>query len=365
MRPQFGERIETVERTGRHVYFLIDTSLSMLAEDGATNRIDLVKYHINQLLPKLQNDLMGIIPYASTAYTYLPLTNDLSAITLFLDDIFVGMIGSSGSNITNALDVLAKSISKQGNQPATVIIFTDGEFSSEVDSKKVDMLLSSKKIDTVVVGVGSTQGEPIPVMINGQKKYKKDNDGTIVITKRNDTNLQRLAEFTNGIVVNGGVTPIIAEKIYVHLSNLETQQLEQKQKVSKIDRYHWIMIIVLLLMVLNYIYPKLYSNYVLKSVLLLFAFLSIESYAAHPGNKAYKKADYQRAKNEYNEALKNKPDNSKINYNLGNVFFKEEEYDKAIMAYNEALPKLSKQKQVSAYYNLGTAHLQKKMLKVP
>ena len=48
MRPQFGERIETVERTGRHVYFLIDTSLSMLAEDGATNRIDLVKYHINR-----------------------------------------------------------------------------------------------------------------------------------------------------------------------------------------------------------------------------------------------------------------------------------------------------------------------------
>ena len=78
--------------------------------------------------------------------------------------------------------------------------------------------------------------------------------------------------------------------------------------------------------------------------------------------KHIKKADYQRAKNEYNEALKNKPDNSKINYNLGNVF-KEEEYDKAIMAYNEALPKLSKQKQVSAYYNLGTAHLQKKDVK--
>ena len=33
------------------------------------------------------------------------------------------------------------------------------------------------------------------------------------------------------------------------------------------------------------------------------------------------------------------------------------------MAYNEALPKLSKQKQVSAYYNLGTAHLQKKDVK--
>ena len=213
----------------------------------------LVKYHINQLLPKLQNDLMGIIPYASTAYTYLPLTNDLSAITLFLDDLFVGMIGSSGSNITNALQVLAKSISSQGDQPSTVIIFTDGEFSSEINEKKIDAILNSKQIDTVVVGVGSLQGEPIPYRNNGQKEYKKDKNGGIVISKRNDLNLERLAEFTNGIVVNGGVTPIVAEKIYVHLSNLETQQLEQKQKVSKIDRYHGLLIIVLILMV-NFIF---------------------------------------------------------------------------------------------------------------
>ena len=110
MRPQFGERIETVERNGRQIYFIIDTSLSMLAKDQSTTRLEVAKYHINQLLPKLQNDIMGIIPYSSTAYTYLPLTSDLSAITLFLDDVFVGMIGSAGSNIMNALQVVSNSI---------------------------------------------------------------------------------------------------------------------------------------------------------------------------------------------------------------------------------------------------------------
>ena len=35
MRPQYGEHYETVEREGRQIFFIVDTSLSMLAEDGA------------------------------------------------------------------------------------------------------------------------------------------------------------------------------------------------------------------------------------------------------------------------------------------------------------------------------------------
>ena len=130
MRPQYGERYETIERTGRQIYFIMDTSLSMLAEDGAPSRLDSAKYHIQQLLSKLDDDVLAIIPYASTAYTYLPLTNDVSAVNLFLEDMFVGMIGSSGTNISNALKVVAR-IKKQGDSSATLIIFSDGEFSPQ------------------------------------------------------------------------------------------------------------------------------------------------------------------------------------------------------------------------------------------
>ena len=136
MRPQYGERYETIERTGRQIYFIIDTSLSMLAEDGAPTRLDSAKYHIQQLLSKLNEDNMAIIPYSDTAYTYLPLTDDRSAINLFLEDMFVGMIGSSGTNIMNALNVVSKSIRKQRNKSATLIFFSDGEFSPKLDSEK-------------------------------------------------------------------------------------------------------------------------------------------------------------------------------------------------------------------------------------
>ena len=362
MRPQFGERIETVERNGRQIYFIIDTSLSMLAKDQSTTRLEVAKYHINQLLPKLQNDIMGIIPYSSTAYTYLPLTSDLSAITLFLDDVFVGMIGSAGSNIMNALQVVSNSIKKQGNNASTLIIFTDGEFSNGLDQTKIDGFFNNQPIDTVVVGLGSTQGDPIPLNIDGTINYKKDDAGNIVISKRNDTNLSRLAEVTNGKVFDGNLSPIVAEKIYVYLSNLETQLLQQKQKVTKIDRYHWVLMIVLFLLLLEYIYPRLYLTYFSKTQWLVFFLLSTNLMAAHPGNKAYNNQDYQKAKMAYSDALKKQPDNAKLNYNLGNVFYKEKDYANAITAYSEAVEKLSPRQQTNALYNIGTSYLQQKQL---
>ena len=101
----------------------------MLAEDGAKTRLELAKYHIQQLIPKINDDFMDIVPYANTAYTYLPLTSDYSAVDLFLDDIFVGMIGSSGSDIMNALTVVRDAIkTNKINQSATLIIFQMAEF---------------------------------------------------------------------------------------------------------------------------------------------------------------------------------------------------------------------------------------------
>ncbi len=40
MQPQWGKRLEDVERKGRDVIFILDVSLSMLAEDAAPSRLE-------------------------------------------------------------------------------------------------------------------------------------------------------------------------------------------------------------------------------------------------------------------------------------------------------------------------------------
>ena len=233
--------------------------LSMLAEDGAKTRLDLARYHVQQLVPKLTNDFISIIPYASTAYTYLPLTSDLGAVDLFLDDMFVGMIGSSGSNIMNALSVAKDAIqSNHMTSSATLIIFSDGEFSPPLDQEKMDALFKGLNITSIVVGVGSLQGEPIPRRDEAGTivSYKKDANNNIVLSKRVDEQLERLAETLNGLVVDGEISPLVAEKIYQYLSKVETQQLEKKQVITKIDRYHWFLFVALLLLVTGYVLPR-------------------------------------------------------------------------------------------------------------
>jgi Ca-activated chloride channel family protein len=367
MKPQFGERYETIERSGRQIYFVVDTSLSMLAEDGLPTRLDTAKYHMQQLLSKLSNDSISIIPYASTAYVYLPLTNDLSATNLFIEDMFVGMIGSSGSNITNALDIVAKNMATQGSKSATIIVFSDGEFSPALSSQKLKQMLGKRNIDSIIVGIGSRQGEPIPQKSADDKlvSYKKDSAGNIVLTKRVDANLQRLSKLINGTVFDGDPSPLVTERIYLHLSKIETQALEEQQRVTKIDRYHWVLLLALIILLIEYFFPKLTLKYMTKTfifIVLLGAF-SNPIYSAHPGNNAYYNQDYELAKKTFEKDLVKDPENAKIIYNLGNTYYKMQEYDQAIQAYKESLPELNKFNQTKALYNIGTSYLKNNDLK--
>lgn len=367
MRPQYGEHFETIEREGRQVFFIMDTSLSMLAEDGAKTRLDLAKYHIQQLLPKLTDDFMSIIPYASTAYTYLPLTTDMSAVDLFLDDMFVGMIGSSGSNITNALNVVKESIKKNSiSQSATLVIFSDGEFSPKIDQKEIDDLFRGINISSVVVGLGRLQGEPIPQRSENNDiiGYKKDQNGNIVLSKRIDEQLERLAESLNGIVINGDISPLVAEKIYLVLSKIETQQLEEKQLVTKIDRYHWVLIMALICLLLEYLMPRVKTRYA-KNIIAMAIIMAISHpvNASHPGVSAYNDQNFQKAESEFKLTLNKRPENGKVIYNLGNTYYKLGDHDKSIKAYQEAIDNLSEKEKIDAYYNLGTTYLKKNDIK--
>ncbi len=363
MKPQFGERYETVKREGRQLFFIIDTSLSMLAEDGAKTRLDLAKYHIQQLLPKLNADFFSIIPYANTAYTYLPLTSDVSGANLFLEDMSVGMIGSGGSNIMNAMTVVKDTIkANRISEAITIIIFSDGEFTPRIESAQIKQLFNTIKVNALIIGLGSSQGEPIPQRDEQNKliQYKKDESGKIVLSKRLDSQLEVLAKSLNGTVINGDVSPLVSEKIYRHLSKLETKELEQKQLITKIDRYHWFLMIALILLAFDYLLPRAQLKFT-KSILLLCFLLNgtMPAFANHPGVDAYNNQDFQKAETEFDKALQKNPESGKIIYNLGNTYFKLNEHEKSIKAYEEAINRLPVEKQQNAFYNLGTTYLKK------
>ena len=72
-----------------------------------------------------------------------------------------------------------------------MIIITDGE-NHEDDPVSAAEEASKATIVIHTIGIGSTEGVPIPVFINGKKDFLKDVNGNTVISKLDEEILKKL-----------------------------------------------------------------------------------------------------------------------------------------------------------------------------
>ena len=99
-RPQYGKEAVIMQREGRDIVFLLDTSLSMLADDIQPDRLSRARFEISSLLGPLRGDRVGLVPFAGDAFVLCPLTTDYAAFRLFLDGVDTDAISDPGTNIS-------------------------------------------------------------------------------------------------------------------------------------------------------------------------------------------------------------------------------------------------------------------------
>ncbi len=86
-RPQWGTLVDEVRQAGVDVIVLMDTSLSMVAEDLAPSRLELARDEIDTLLDALAGNRVALITFAGLPSLACPLTIDHGAVRLFLDAV--------------------------------------------------------------------------------------------------------------------------------------------------------------------------------------------------------------------------------------------------------------------------------------
>jgi Ca-activated chloride channel homolog len=199
--PQCGEKAEVVKRRGIDVVVALDASKSMYARDVAPSRIERAKFELTTLLDMLKGDRVGIVAFAGDAFVQCPLTSDYSAAKLFLRAIDPESMPQGGTNIGAAL-TLSKELfeaADRGSKDKVIVLLSDGEdLSGDLSQGIADM--KSAGIKVVAVGLGSESGETIPIL-NKQGEisgYKKDENGTTVITRLDSAGLKRIANETGG-----------------------------------------------------------------------------------------------------------------------------------------------------------------------
>lgn len=199
--PQCGEKAEVVKRRGIDVVVAIDASRSMNARDVQPSRLDRARLELTALLDQLKGDRVAIIAFAGDAFVQCPLTSDYAAAKMFLRAVDPEQMPQGGTNIGGAL-LLAKEVfagAERGAKDRVVVLLSDGEDLTGDIAKGVDAL---KEIGARVfaVGVGSEQGERIPILSREREiaGYKKDENGTTVLTRLDRAGLERIASDTGG-----------------------------------------------------------------------------------------------------------------------------------------------------------------------
>ena len=81
--PKWQTTEEYFEKEGMEIVFVLDVSLSMLAEDVEPNRLQRAKIEMEGLIRDLENDYLGLVVFAGRAFSMLPyLTTDYDSIYL-------------------------------------------------------------------------------------------------------------------------------------------------------------------------------------------------------------------------------------------------------------------------------------------
>ncbi|MDN5685520.1 MAG: VWA domain-containing protein [Brachybacterium sp.] len=191
---------EQTERMNANVFFVVDRTGSMNAEDyaGEQPRLDGVKADMSRIMGMTEGSRYSIIAFDSTATQQLPLTTDAGAATAWIDTLTTEPTEySQGSNVDRPLETLLVELSTtQREDPDSQILvyfLSDGENTDEKESESFSQAASF--IDGgAVLGYGTAEGGPMKAHGGPQDgEYITGPDGERGISSIDEEQLQTIA----------------------------------------------------------------------------------------------------------------------------------------------------------------------------
>lgn len=243
-RPQTGTKISNESRSGIETIIAVDISNSMLAKDVVPSRLDKSKLLVENLIDNFTEDRIGLIVFAGEAFVQLPITNDYVSAKMFLQNMDPSLISTQGTDLARAIRLAMNSFSQQENIGRAIIVITDG---ADHEGGALEAAKEAKKkgINVFILGVGSSNGAPIPVG-NG---YLTDASGKTVMTALNEQMCQEVAQAGNGTYIHVDITSEAQEKLNSEISKLQKGTTQSVVYSEYDEQFQAFGILVLLLLI--------------------------------------------------------------------------------------------------------------------
>ncbi|MDO5663647.1 MAG: VWA domain-containing protein [Bacteroidia bacterium] len=252
-RPQFGTKVENVEREGIELVIAIDVSNSMLARDISPDRLARAKQILSRIIDVRKNDKVALIVFAGEAYVQMPLTSDTQSAKLFLNTIDPSLVPVQGTAIGEAITLGVNSFSSDQDVDKAMIIITDGE-DHEGNANEAAKQASDAGIMVNVIGIGSLEGTPVPES-DYSNNYKTDSGGQVVVSRLNEQMAQEIAQNGKGLYVQADNSNTAIRALEAELNELETKKttsLSYSEYDEKFPFFAWILLIILIIEFLIY-----------------------------------------------------------------------------------------------------------------
>ena len=366
-RPQFGTKISNEQRTGIETIIAMDISNSMLAEDITPSRLDRSKMMVENLVDHFTNDKIGLLVFAGDAFVQLPITSDYVSAKMFLSSIDPSMMATQGTDIARAIDMATHSFTQEEGIGKAIIVITDGE-DHEGGALESAKAAKDAGMRVYVLGVGSTQGAPIP--IPGTGDYMKDNTGNTVMSALNEDMCRQVAQAGGGAYIHVENNSAAQDQLDNELNKLAKKETTSTVYSEFDEQFQAVAILALLLLILEIcIYDR--RNPLLKrlslfgskkkaaaTVALLLVAITASAQTdrqyIREGNKQFRVGQYDKAEVSYRKAVEKNPKNPQAAYNLGNALMAQKKDSAAVQQFEQATRiETNPLRKAAAYHNMG------------
>ncbi len=214
---------KTKTTKGIDIVMSVDVSGSMLAKDFKPNRMEALKVVAENFVKERPNDRIGLVVYASEAYTKSPVTSDKAVVMDAIRSIKYDNVLKDGTGIGMGLTTAINRLKDSKAKSKIVILMTDGVNNAGfIEPQTASDIAQQYGIKVYTIGIGSNGMADFPYAIapNGQFLFR------MMKVEIDEALLRSIAKKTGGKYFRAYSNQKL-ESIYNEINKLETTEIQE------------------------------------------------------------------------------------------------------------------------------------------
>jgi len=230
---------QTKTTKGIDIVMAIDVSGSMLAKDLKPNRMEALKRVAADFVSERPNDRIGLVLYASEAYTKTPVTSDKAIILEAIKGIKYDNVLKDGTGIGMGLATAVNRLKDSKAKSRVIILLTDGVNNAGFIEPETAADIAKQygiKVYTVGIGTNGMAEFPYAYAPNGGFLFKMQK------VEIDEQLMKSIARKTEGTYFRATSNDKLAE-IYNAINKLETTEIQELKFYDYDEKYRFFVLL--------------------------------------------------------------------------------------------------------------------------